>query len=449
MPKYKSKIDETSLNPTSKLMRSLYEYILATDHETHGSSEQIILDAIKRHHYAELNAFARILQNTGQKLPKGDLSSIRAILIKPVNDACNLRCTYCYEGTAEARSSGKVMSKAEIKSIISEVLTSPHRDIQFLWHGGEPLLAGIDFYRYAIEVQKTANVHGTVIYNAFQTNGLLLDSTWIEFIRENKIGVSLSLDGSKYLHDINRIDSHGKGTHSRVLTAINLLQEENMDFNVISVIGSQHEGRAADYWSFIKNSNIKNFDIHPSNGIGASEQSPIHPEKFSTFVNSIFDYWLNEGDTNIRIGLFDDFFRLLSGNPPQTCYHAGVCSDIIAVEGNGSVIPCTRPFDRSKYTFGNIHTENLASIIASDRFKSFKKMDLYSQSLSKKCRWYELCHNGCPQQRTTNGKQDVSGAGYYCQCRTNVDGGYFKIWDHAYKKIEEIFSTSTINPHLF
>ncbi|MEM5402250.1 radical SAM/SPASM domain-containing protein [Paraburkholderia unamae] len=335
---------------------------------------------------------------------------------------------------------GKSMSDAAVERIIIEVLASPRRDIQFLWHGGEPLLAGLDFYKRAVEVQKAHNPFGMQIYNAIQTNGVLLNQNWVSFLKENDFGVSLSIDGPQVMHDLNRIDAHRRGTHQGVIAAMKLLQENSMAFNVISVVSDSHAGLDRDYWDFILEHGITRFDLHPSNGLGVVGPLPIHPEVFSNFVNGVFDHWLAEGDPAIRIGLIDDFFRLLSGNPPQTCYHAGVCSDIIAVEGTGRVIPCTRPFDGTQYTFGNTENSTLVDIVSSEKFKAFRERDSASQLRASECKWYGICHNGCPQQRTTQERQDVAGDGYYCQCRTGVQGGYFAIWEHAYRRVFEAFA---------
>lgn len=425
--------------PATAALRSLYEHILTRGQSNIGARGEVVLASIRRHHYAELNAVARIFQQQAQTNTKDCLSSIRAILIKPVNDACNLKCTYCYEGDGMSRSHGKMMTEADIIRITSEVLSTPRRDIQFLWHGGEPLLAGISFYKRAIEAQKKFNIYGVQIYNAIQSNGILLNQEWVTFLKENGIGISLSIDGPAFLHDETRTDLLSEGTFCRVMEAAKLLQENDVAFNVISVVGPSHVGNEDAYWKFIKQSKIKRFDLHPSNRIGIDAQPPVGQAEFSEFVNKVFDYWLDNGDSTIHIGLIDEFFRLLSGNPPQTCYHAGACSDIIAIEGNGSVMPCTRPFDREKHCFGNVESDSLRSIVSSSNFLSFKDLDKKAQKKTEGCRWHELCRNGCPQQRMVDGTQDIGGKGYYCQCQTAIPGGYYQVWNHVYNTVRAVF----------
>jgi sulfatase maturation enzyme AslB (radical SAM superfamily) len=201
-------------------LRSLYRDILATKDSIQDAKSNFVVSVINRHHYAELKAFARIFQAPTTSSIKDELSGIHAILIKPLNDLCNLRCTYCYEGQEEFRSRGELMSQVHLERILKEILNSPKRDIQFLWHGGEPLLAGIDFYKHALDIQREANIHGIEIYNGIQTNGTLLNQKWIDFLAEHNFGISLSLDGPKFLHDQSRIDFGSNGTYERV---INLL----------------------------------------------------------------------------------------------------------------------------------------------------------------------------------------------------------------------------------
>ncbi len=422
---------------STTLLRQLYLQILEQNDST--ATRQFIFNKCVEHQEPVLTYFNRIISSKIESKQKTVLSNIKAVLIKPINDTCNLACDYCYQGAGSERSKGTGMSNKDLEKITKELLSSPRRDIQFLWHGGEPLLAGINFYRTAFELQKKYNIHECSIWNGFQTNGLLLNDEWLEFIKDYKFGVSISFDGLESIHNKHRITHQGEGTYNQLLRAFNLLRNADIPFNVITVINNELVPHAIDFWQLINELGIKNIDIHPSCNIGISKSDFLHPVLFSDFIKTIFDLWVSRRDISIKVSVIEEFFRVLTGNPIKTCYHAGVCSDIIAVEGNGNVIPCTRPFDKSKFIFGNINSSNLTEIVEGHTFSDFKSQDFNSQQLSRECKWFEICHNGCPQHRLSNGRQDISSGSVYCQCTSGIEGGNYAIWDYMYDRISQIW----------
>ena len=135
---------------------------------------------------------------------------------------------------------------------------------------------------------------------------------------------------------------------------------------------------------------------------------------------------------------FDDVFQARLGQAPSTCYFAGNCTRIVGFDPNGDVLPCTRPFDRSRYTYGNIADTPLEAIVAGPSFVGFQREDLAAQERSRSCPWFELCHDGCPQHRQTDGAQDVAGANLYCACQSGVPGGHAAIFAHIVSRTDAV-----------
>lgn len=369
-----------------------------------------------------------------------DSGCIHSVLIKPVSDHCNIRCTYCYEGTEKNRFYKPRMSEFTLEKIIMDALEQAKNSIEFIWHGGEPLLAGLNFFEAGIRFQEKYRNKNLQIYNSIQTNGILINDEWINFFHNNNFSLGISFDGQKSIHDKYRIDHQHNGTYSRVISTLNRLSESNIPFGIISVIHNEHIGNASQYIAEIQCRGIQYLDVHPSFGNKAEVIKPLKPKDFSDFAVDLFEAWLENGNPKIRINLFDDFLKGYFFHVPDTCYFAGTCSKIVAVEANGDVVPCTRPFDRSLYSFGNIQSSSLQSIREGSIFARFKEQDKHAQLSKNKCKWVHLCNNGCPQHRADyDGKQDISGSNFYCECNSGSPGGYAAIWNHIEARLYELF----------
>jgi uncharacterized protein len=165
-------------------------------------------------------------------------------------------------------------------------------------------------------------------------------------------------------------------------------------------------------------------------------QGAIDPRSFADFVIDLFDCWLDGGLPGIRISTFDDIVASALGTGPSICYFAGTCTSIVAIDANGDVLPCTRPFDRAKYTFGNIGQQGLSEIVGSPPFRDFHARDLTAQNNTATCRWHAMCHNGCPQHRISDNRQEIAGKNLYCQCQSGIEGGFAAIFEHATDRIQ-------------
>jgi len=413
-----------------------------------GPEQVVVLDAISSSERVNLSSLRNAITEMRRTAASGEAapdrfipvtSPISAILIKPVGDACNLRCTYCYEGEDNERIRLPRMSEATLESIIRDTLIQATSEMNFIWHGGEPTLAGIDFLRQGMAFQKRHNSRGVPISNSIQTNGTLLNQGWMEFFREFNFSVGVSLDGPEDVHDYYRVGKQYQGSYKDVVTGIELLKQNDIPFGVITVITDQSKVRARDIFHAFRGLGIKTFDAHPSFGMHLQgDRGPLHPKDYSRFAIELFETWLASGEEGIRILLFDDIVRAMLGQSIKTCYFAGSCSRIMGFEPNGDATPCTRPFDRVRYTFGNMQKQTLTTILESPKFVTFKDEDLRSQINSHDCPWFHMCHNGCPQHRAKAGRQDVSGANLYCQCQSGIEGGHAVIWDHVTRRINRI-----------
>ena len=165
-----------------------------------------------------------------------------SIMLKPASSLCNLRCQYCFyadEAAHREQASYGIMSEDTLEAILKRTLAFAEGSCTIVYQGGEPTLAGLDFFRRAIELETKWNVNGVAIHHSIQTNGMVLNREWAAFFKEHRFLVGLSLDGNRRVHDVNRLDPSGQGTFRRVMESLNLLKEYKVEFNVLTVVTRQ------------------------------------------------------------------------------------------------------------------------------------------------------------------------------------------------------------------
>ena len=164
-----------------------------------------------------------------------------SFLIKPASGHCNMRCRYCfYADETAARQEGNtgIMTAGTADLLIREAfsLLGDRGSLSFAFQGGEPTLAGLDFFRHFVSQVREANTSRLPVHYAIQTNGLCLDGEWADFFRENSFLVGVSLDGEKGIHDTLRPDAAGKDTWNRVTRNLALLQKKGVEVNLLCVV---------------------------------------------------------------------------------------------------------------------------------------------------------------------------------------------------------------------
>lgn len=358
-------------------------------------------------------------------------SKLALLMIKPVGDFCNYACRHCYEDAPDGRFQPGIMAIDLLESILTDAAASAVRPKGLVWHGGEPLLAGKKWFRAALAIQKKL-FGSSPLAMSIQTNGALIDDEWMDIFAQYEISVGVSLDGPRDVHDEVRVDRRGRGTFDITLKAISALRDRAIPCGIISVIHPALEGREAEFVRLLAFLHISNLDLHPQHGLDRSIGSFLDPRSYARIMSALFDAWHPLGLRAPRVLSFDEFFRYLAGARPSVCYNNGSCTGIAAVESNGDVVPCTRPFDRNRYTFGNLKHQTLEAILEGHRWTEFAVHDESARLRSVVCSWRGLCNNGCPQHRRGE-ESDVAGNSVYCSCRSGEAGGVSAIWNHLLK----------------
>lgn len=330
------------------------------------------------------------------------------LIVKPCADLCNIKCGYCYHNWLKISGvvgNKKIMDRKMVDILFCNLESLPQKRIKIIWHGGEPLLIGKEFFYYVLEKQK--NCPSKQFINLIQTNGTLIDDDWVEIFKIGKFNVGVSIDGPKHLHDILRKDKHGEGTFDNVLSGIQLIQSKNIEVGPISVITKYNYKNSKEIFNFLCDKKLLKMNFSPcvEDGLAYS----LTPIEWAKFLLDVYFIWMEKDDPAIKITPLESFIHCLLGGKSTVCYYSKDCSRFISVDNEGSVYVCGRTLGIEDYKIGNLKQENINSIIVNEKSRvvNAKNSTLVDNCYS--CRWLNVCNGGCPLHRGIGGAD----AGYY------------------------------------
>lgn len=345
-------------------------------------------------------------------------------MVKTVEEACNLACDYCYY----SRCGGLVKDLSTIDVdlvdvIIKKTISEGYNIINFVWQGGEPLLAGLDFFERVMASQKKYSKQGITFTNALQTNGTLITKRWAIFFKKYGVIVGVSLDGTEEINDKRRVDAAGRGSYNRVMKGINYLREEGVAFNVLTVVNQENVDRADDLMTFFEEQSFgfiqflpcMDFSSHDASQPGVYE---ITPKQYGDFLCDLFDHWFNEGHPNTSIRFFENMLAFYLNRQPTVCIQLDKCPLNLLIEPNGDVYPCDFYIDE-EYRMGNMLEDCFTDIIQHDHYKKFQQLKPALSDACQSCEYQGLCNGGCPRNRVLGSSKDKS-QDYFCESYKQV-----------------------------
>ena len=359
------------------------------------------------------------------------------VMAKPIGPLCNMDCEYCYylekSVMYQNRKSLKMTDELLERFIESYIHCQTTPFVQFTWHGGESLLRGIDFYRKALKLQQQYG-RGREIANCIQTNGLLLNDEWCRFFKDNNFLVGISIDGPEALHDCYRKDCGGRGTFSRVMRGIELLQKHRVDFNTLSVLHDKNVRYPQQIYRFFKEIGSCYMQFTPiverlgsrddglelltaADNPDDREMAPwsVDPVAYGRFYIEMFDEWVKQDVGKYFVQLFDATLACLYGTQPGVCLYAKTCGHALAIEHNGDVFACDH-FVYPEYLRGNIYNQSLVELTLSKEqiaFGNEKQNRLPMQCVN--CQYLPLCNGECPKNRIIKTADGEPGLNYLCK----------------------------------
>jgi uncharacterized protein len=351
------------------------------------------------------------------------------VMLKPTGSMCNLRCKYCYyleKKNLYPEAKNFMMSDELLGRFIEQYLYSQTmQEVLFTWHGGEPLLRNISFYKKALRLQKIYG-RGRKIDNCIQTNGTLLNDEWCRFFKENNFLVGISIDGPQPLHDQYRKMQGNKPSFYQVMKGISLLKKYRVEFNVMGVVNDYNVNYPLEFYRFFKQIDTRFIQFAPIvetiDGKPASWNVPA--EKWGDFLIAIFDEWVKQDVGKFFIQYFDAALANWMGVQPGVCTLAKTCGHAGVMEFNGDVYSCDH-FVYPEYKLGNIRMQTLTEMMYSEKqlkFGADKQEALPVQC--KDCRYLFACNGECPKNRILATSTGEAGLNYLCR-------GYYRFFEHV------------------
>ncbi|PKO95325.1 MAG: anaerobic sulfatase maturase [Bacteroidetes bacterium HGW-Bacteroidetes-7] len=351
-----------------------------------------------------------------------------SLMLKPVGSRCNLNCSYCYY--LKQSPASEIMDINILKRAIEEtILANDTPEISFCWHGGEPLMAGIDFFIKAVEFQNKAverkvqnGFRKPLIINTIQTNGTLIDKDWCNFFRESNFLVGISIDGPEDIHNYFRVNRTGDKLYEKAINGLELLRDNNVEFNVLCTVNSRSKGRGREVYKFLKSKGVKFMQFLPV--VDPGKEWGTEAEDYGNFMKDVFrEWWENEDAGSYYVQLFDVVLANFLNVPCGLCQFSPVCGDVPVLESNGDIFCCDH-FVNSLNYLGNLNEISLAQAVFSKRIAAFGADK--SATLPLKCtvcKFKTLCNGGCPEHRVLKQSQDFY-LNYLCK-------GYMMFFEFA------------------
>lgn len=367
------------------------------------------------------------------------------VMLKPAGAHCNLACKYCYyleKNKLYPTAQRHLMSDEMLEQFTREYIEAQTMNqVLFTWHGGEPLLRSIDFYRKALSLQQKY-AGGRRIDNVIQTNGTLLTDEWCEFFAQNHWLVGISIDGPQPDHDHYRLTAAGKPSWKKVMQGIKLLKKHGVEWNAMAVVNAYNANHPLEFYRFFKENGCQFLQFTPiverqtrhedgrtlasladKNEIPLSEAS-VAPEQWGYFLCAIFDEWVRKDVGKIFVEIFDCTLANWMGISPGICAYSKECGHAGVMEHNGDVYSCDH-FVFPEYKLGNIRDHSLIDMLYGEQQQEFSR--LKHSSLPRQCKECDMefaCHGECPKNRFMKDKYGDSGLNYLCP-------GYYHYYQHA------------------
>ena len=339
------------------------------------------------------------------------------VMAKPVGSACNLNCRYCYY--IEKHTGGGVMSDAVLEAYIRQYMEAQSgQDILFTWHGGEPTLAGLPFYRRAMKLQKQYG-QGMRISNSLQTNGTLLTDEWCRFLAQHGWLVGLSIDGPQPLHDEGRRTRSRASSFDRVMRAVQMLNKYRVEWNAMATVNRVNVRYPLEFYRFFRdNLRCEYLQFTP---VGEE----LDADAWGEFLCAVYDEWVRSDVGRMFVQLFDATLANWVGEAPGVCSMAKTCGHAAVIESNGDVYMCDHFVDEA-HRLGNImNGDTLTSLLYSERQRQFGlDKDSALPEQCQLCEWLFACHGECPRLRTATTSDGETGLNCLC-------AGYRKFFAHV------------------
>jgi uncharacterized protein len=366
---------------------------------------------------------------------------IDSLLIKPVSALCNLDCSYCFYLEREADPykdlPRRLMSLETLERLVDSYLFYSYPASTFAFQGGEPTLAGVEFFEKLIELQQRFGRGGQGVSNSLQTNALLIDDRWCElFVRYHWL-VGVSIDGPEPVHDLYRRNKAGHGSWKKVMAGLETMLRHKVDVNVLCVLSQANVAQPRELYRFFRGLGIEHIQYIPLAEFDAAGNPlpfTITAAQYGKFLCETFDAWWPDR-RKVRIRLFDNIAEALAGQKPGNCTLHNTCDSYAVVEHNGDVFPCDFFVER-EWKLGNIMVDSWPEIARSRRRAAFALQKTLPRPECEACQHQPVCRGGCPKLRHAPARR-FEDLDYFCPAYKML---YDKCLDPLRREVQKLLA---------
>lgn len=359
------------------------------------------------------------------------------IMCKPVSGICNLDCQYCYYTMKPAElypgTDRFQMTDETLAAYTRQYLEAMPIRCEFAWQGGEPLLAGKEFFRKAVGFQKEFGRPGQVVTNGLQTNGTLLDEEWCEFFRESQFLVGISIDGPAQVHDVFRRDKGGNPTWQRAWAGLELMAKHGVEFNVLVTLNAANAPHAGNIYRYFVNRGVRYLQfiqvLERKPGTDEPTDFSCTAESFGRWMLDVFEQWASRDVGRVSVRFIDDALHALIYGRASTCVHTQRCAAAYVLEWNGDLYACDH-FVYREWLLGNLLATPLTDILAGPRLEEFAALKTELPAACRECEYLPMCWGGCPKHHRPIGT-DAARVNHFCE-------GYRMFFSRAMPELERI-----------
>lgn len=352
--------------------------------------------------------------------------------IKVVSSRCNLRCSYCYYHSCD-QTGKEVIDLVTLENLIKKTLEYVEKKpVVFVWHGGEPLLAGREIYEEILRIQEKHKGHKE-IENHIQSNLTLVDDEWARFFRENGFRVGTSIDGPQSIHDSHRVFPNGSGSFKQVMRGLESLKRAGHEPGTISLVTREALGKEEEIFFFMKSLKLKSFLPKPCYEIdlktGVLTKFSITPEEYAEFMIKLFDIWMKDNDPSFIVRNLGQIMIAMVGGKPSLCEFSGNCWLFPTIEHDGSTGACDS-FSLHRYPYGNINQQSWEELFESEGFSHFISDIKANKEKCSNCEWFYTCH-GCCLRYSFSEENEEWFLNIFCEAKKKIFSHIKKFVDKA------------------
>ncbi|MFN5516477.1 MAG: cyclophane-forming radical SAM/SPASM peptide maturase GrrM/OscB [Cyanobacteriota bacterium] len=343
---------------------------------------------------------------------------------------CNLDCDYCYLPDRQLR---QKMDLALLEPICQALFTSPFTcsDFSFCWHAGEPLAAGVEFYRQAFALiehwSEKYNVNRVKFNHSFQTNGLFINQAWCDLFQAYPVHVGVSLDGPAFLHDAHRLTPKGLGSHGGTMKGITYLQKNQIPHNIIAVLTQDSLDYPEEIFNFFLNHNLRDVGFNMEETEGVNQTSSLERrgtlEKYRAFIERLWAL-TSQSEAEFRVREFECLCNLIYTGERLENTDMNHPFAIVSIDYQGNfstfdpeLLGVKMP-PYGDFIFGNVLTDSFESICQTEKFLTiYQDMQNGVEKCRQSCEYFGVCGGGAGSNKFWENGTFNSAETLACQLR--------------------------------